>query len=105
MCQPLPVQPLVSLLLNNLYLNLSEDNKTQKKRKRDENITAVADVMYTTPVISLSAQQLLAVAQFLSSCESCPCVCVWREGIVLVYFSLSFAWACVALKCVCVCTL
>ena len=75
----------MSLPLNKLYLNLSEDNKTQKKRKRDENITAVADVMYTTPVISLSAQQLLAVTQFLSSCESCPCVC-GGKGLLLFIF-------------------
>ncbi|XP_003384720.1 PREDICTED: metal transporter CNNM4-like [Amphimedon queenslandica] len=44
-----------------------EDNKTQKKRKRDNNIAAVTEMMYTTPVISLSPQQVLAVTQFLSS--------------------------------------
>ena len=59
----------VSVLLLFLFVCL-EDNKTQKKRKRDNNIAAVAEMMYTTPVISLSPQQVLAVTQFLSSCKT-----------------------------------
>ena len=43
----------------------SEDNVTLKPRHRKH--MDIGDMMYTTPVISLSAPQLLAVKQFLLS--------------------------------------
>lgn len=50
-----------------MILNFSsEDNVTHKKRERLHHVD-VGQVMYTTPVIRLSAQQQLAAAQFLSS--------------------------------------
>lgn len=50
---------------NLLYYIIKEDNVTRKKRNRKH--IDVGDMMYTTPIISLSAQQVLAVKQFLTS--------------------------------------
>ena len=48
-----------------LYIIFIEDNVTLKPRHR-KNMD-IGEIMYTTPVIKLSAHQLLAVKQFLSS--------------------------------------